>query len=69
MAEEAVKNDVVIENNKVAEDEESRQSKEQLVRDMEALRMKYLSANKKQETSKEFKFWKTQPVPKLGEWI
>lgn len=65
MAEEAAKKDAVVENNKLVDDEGSI-TKEQLVRDMEALRMKYLSVNKKQETSKEFKFWKTQPVPKLG---
>lgn len=73
MAEEAAKSDAVVENKVVVEnnkpvdaDDESRQ-KEQLVRDMEALRMKYnLGLNKKPETSKEFKFWKTQPVPKLG---
>lgn len=67
MAEEAAKSDAVVENNKVADDDESRQEQEKLVRDIEALRMKYnLGVNKKPETSKEFKFWKTQPVPKLG---
>ena len=67
MAEEAAKSDAPVENHKLAvDDETSRQEQEKLVRDIEALRMKYNLGVKKPETSKEFKFWKTQPVPKLG---
>lgn len=61
----------VVENNenvsKINEDELKKAN--QLVKEMEALSMKYNLLQKKQDLSanKEYKFWKTQPVPKLDE--
>lgn len=44
---------------------------DQLYKEMEALSMKYnLGLHKnRQEKTKEFKFWKTQPVPQLDEKV
>lgn len=66
MAEEA--SHPVVENNESMKkiDEEELKKADQLVKEMEALSMKYSLLQKKQDTNKEFKFWKTQPVPKLG---
>lgn len=50
-------------------DAEELKRADQLVKEMEALSMKYNLMQKKQDPTdgKEFKFWKTQPVPKIGE--
>lgn len=69
MAEETV-NKIVDENSKKTIDEEELRKTEQLVKDVEALNlMKYnLGLTKKPDMHKEYKFWKTQPVPKFGEF-
>jgi len=61
----------VVESSTKKIDDEELKKADQLVKEMEALSMRYNLLQKKQDASinKEFKFWKTQPVPKLDEQI